>query len=98
MIRWIKRKPFIRWIAKKRLLNLQKQYRRFSKQWEHHQTNMHIAALRLLEARITYYEKCFLAWGKYRPEFSFDEQQLIKYENELKELQIPFRLNFFELN
>jgi hypothetical protein len=43
-----------------------------------------------MEAKIIYYEECFRAWGKYRPEFSFNDKQNKKYEDELTELQIPF--------
>jgi hypothetical protein len=90
MLRFIKRKPIIRWFAKKRFLRLQKKFNRAVNKWAGSQSNMHLATLRLWAAKIKYYESCFLAWGKYRPEFCFDEKQSKKYNKELESLNIPF--------
>lgn len=82
IVKWLHRKPIRRNIAKLRLLYLMWNHHRLNVKWLHDQTNMHLATLRLLKARIEYYRTCFEPWGKYRPECSYDIYAQRSYNRE----------------
>jgi len=82
VIKWFHRKPIRRQFAKRRLLRLSKKYHRLNIKWQHDRTNMHIATLKLIKAKLEYCRSCFEPWGKYRPECSYDNLQAKAYNKE----------------
>ena len=82
IVMWFRRKPISRSIAKLRLLYLMKKYHRLNIYWAYDKTNMHLAILKLLKAKIVYYRTCFEPWGKYRPECAFDSYAVKSYNKE----------------
>jgi hypothetical protein len=88
--KWLKRKPMRRWFAKRNLKRLITHFENCQKKWNISHSNQHLADLELMAAKIKWYETAFQAWGKYRQEFCFDENENKKYEAELKKLNIPY--------
>lgn len=95
IIRFFRRKPIRRLIAKTHLRWLQNQFQKYCKIWICAQSNVNMSKLALIKAQIEYYEACFQAWGKFRPEFVFTDKQKEKYEEELKNLRIPFDFSYY---
>ena len=79
----------------KRLVN---KYRQLNINYKFKQSNMNLAKLRLLKARIMYWQSCFEAWGKYNiggnENFGFSHDLNIKMSNEM--MWMGFTRNFRE--
>jgi hypothetical protein len=85
-LRFLKRRPIRRSAAKMYVRFLQSRKDRLVERMRGNMTNMNVARLELLEAKIRYYDKCFNAWGRYRPEFSFSSEQLFDMKSERDKL------------
>lgn len=65
---------------------IQYRYKKLSTSWRYQQSNKNLAKLKLLQAWEDYYKSQFESWGKYHPEFSYNDVSLKIHEERYAKL------------